>query len=165
MNVGGWLCRATALVSFTQSSASPSPLPSERQPMLAPGHPCTKNHSRVWKARHDKNSNCCCALFPGGGPGSVWRARLAIDTRNARHAGCVEQGGPLSLHSRDRAVRACLYGTANRGAWWLLFAGILIFSGSLYVMALTNLRWLGAVTPFGGLCFLAGWAWLIIAPK
>ena len=58
-----------------------------------------------------------------------------------------------------------LYGTANRGAWWLLFAGIFLFSGSLYIMALTNVRWLGAVTPFGGLCFLAGWAWLIIAPR
>jgi uncharacterized membrane protein YgdD (TMEM256/DUF423 family) len=57
-----------------------------------------------------------------------------------------------------------LYGAANRSAWWLLFAGILIFSGSLYVMALTNLRWLGAITPIGGLCFLAGWAWLVIAP-
>jgi uncharacterized membrane protein YgdD (TMEM256/DUF423 family) len=58
-----------------------------------------------------------------------------------------------------------LYGAINRGAWWLLFAGIFLFSGSLYLMALTNLRWLGAVTPFGGLCFLAGWAWLIIAPR
>jgi uncharacterized membrane protein YgdD (TMEM256/DUF423 family) len=57
-----------------------------------------------------------------------------------------------------------LFGTINRGACWLLFAGILLFSGSLYLMALTNLRWLGAITPFGGLCFLAGWAWLIIAP-
>ena len=56
------------------------------------------------------------------------------------------------------------YGTANRGAWCLLLAGIFLFSGSLYLMALTNLRWLGAVTPLGGLCFLAGWAWLIIAP-
>jgi uncharacterized membrane protein YgdD (TMEM256/DUF423 family) len=57
-----------------------------------------------------------------------------------------------------------LYGSANRGAWWLLFAGIFLFSGSLYVMALTNLRWLGSVTPLGGLCFLGGWAWLIIVP-
>jgi len=56
------------------------------------------------------------------------------------------------------------YGAANRGAWWLLFVGILLFSGSLYGMALTNLRWLGAITPLGGLCFLAGWAWLVIAP-
>ena len=58
-----------------------------------------------------------------------------------------------------------LYGTANRGAWWLLFAGIFLFSGSLYLMALTNLHLLGAVTPLGGLCFLAGWAWLVIAPS
>ena len=57
-----------------------------------------------------------------------------------------------------------LFGAINRGAWWLLFAGIFLFSGSLYLMALTNLRWLGLVTPVGGLCFLAGWAWLIIVP-
>jgi uncharacterized membrane protein YgdD (TMEM256/DUF423 family) len=57
-----------------------------------------------------------------------------------------------------------LYGSANRGAWWLLFAGIFLFSGSLYLMTLTNIRWLGAVTPLGGFCFLAGWAWLVIAP-
>jgi uncharacterized membrane protein YgdD (TMEM256/DUF423 family) len=58
-----------------------------------------------------------------------------------------------------------LYGAGNRGAWFLLSAGILLFSGSLYAMALTNMRWLGAITPLGGLCFLAGWAWLVIAPK
>ena len=60
-----------------------------------------------------------------------------------------------------------LYGSSNRGAWWLLFAGILLFSGSLYVMALTpQVRdWLGAVAPLGGLCFLAGWAWLVISPS
>jgi uncharacterized membrane protein YgdD (TMEM256/DUF423 family) len=59
-----------------------------------------------------------------------------------------------------------LYGAMNRGAWWLLFAGILLFSGSLYLMALIPQApgWLGPVTPIGGLCFLAGWAWLIIAP-
>jgi uncharacterized membrane protein YgdD (TMEM256/DUF423 family) len=59
-----------------------------------------------------------------------------------------------------------LYGPANRGAWWLLFVGIFLFSGSLYLMALIPQArdWLGAVTPFGGLCFLAGWAWLVIAP-
>jgi len=57
-----------------------------------------------------------------------------------------------------------LYGTVNRGAWCLLFAGIVLFSGSLYLMALTNVRWLGAVTPIGGLCFLGGWAWLVLVP-
>lgn len=59
-----------------------------------------------------------------------------------------------------------LYGTTNRAAWWLLFAGILLFSGSLYLMALIPQArsWVGPVTPLGGLCFLVGWAWLIIAP-
>src|ERR1700716_477722 len=68
------------------------------------------------------------------------------------------------LHAVALFVLA-LCGAANRGAWWLLFAGIFLFSGSLYMMALTNLRWLGAITPLGGLCFLAGWAWLVIAPR
>ena len=46
------------------------------------------------------------------------------------------------------------------GAWWRFLAGILIFSGSLYLLAVTNLKWLGAITPVGGLSFLVGWAWL-----
>jgi len=41
--------------------------------------------------------------------------------------------------------------------------GILLFSGSLYVLAITDLKWLGAITPIGGLSFLFGWAWLIFA--
>ncbi len=53
----------------------------------------------------------------------------------------------------------------QRSVWWLLFTGIVLFSGSLYLMALTNARWLGAITPLGGLCFLAGWAWLVLAPR
>src|SRR4051812_11156128 len=52
----------------------------------------------------------------------------------------------------------------NRVAWWLFFCGIILFSGSLYLMALTNLHTLGAITPLGGLCFLAGWAWLVVSP-
>ena len=58
-----------------------------------------------------------------------------------------------------------LHGAGNRAVYFLLLAGIVLFSGSLYAMALTNSRWLGAITPLGGLCFLAGWAWLVIAPK
>lgn len=41
---------------------------------------------------------------------------------------------------------------------WLFLIGIVLFSGSLYVLALTGIRWLGAITPFGGVAFLAGWA-------
>lgn len=43
-------------------------------------------------------------------------------------------------------------------AGWLFLAGVVLFSGSLYALALTGVRGFGAVTPFGGLAFLAGWA-------
>ena len=49
------------------------------------------------------------------------------------------------------------------GAWWSFLAGIVIFSGSLYLLAVTNIKWLGAITPVGGLSFLVGWGWLFIS--
>jgi uncharacterized membrane protein YgdD (TMEM256/DUF423 family) len=45
-------------------------------------------------------------------------------------------------------------------AGWFMFTGIVLFSGSLYVLAILNLKWLGIITPFGGLAFLI--AWLLI---
>lgn len=48
------------------------------------------------------------------------------------------------------------------GAGWAMVAGIVLFSGSLYALALTGVRALGAITPLGGLGFLAGWAMLAI---
>ncbi len=68
------------------------------------------------------------------------------------------------LHAIALLVLALL-GAGPRATWWLLFSGIVIFSGSLYLLCLTNVRWLGAVTPLGGLLFLAGWLWLAIAPR
>ncbi len=50
----------------------------------------------------------------------------------------------------------------RRGPWLALLVGILVFSGSLYVLAVTGIRWLGAITPLGGLAFLVGWCWLAI---
>lgn len=40
---------------------------------------------------------------------------------------------------------------------WLMIAGIIIFSGSLYLLSISGVRWLGAITPIGGLCFIAAW--------
>lgn len=54
-------------------------------------------------------------------------------------------------------------GAALDAAGWLFLAGSLLFSGSLYVMGVTGERWLGAVTPFGGLAILAGWIALAVA--
>jgi uncharacterized membrane protein YgdD (TMEM256/DUF423 family) len=52
---------------------------------------------------------------------------------------------------------------AATSAGYLFLAGIVLFSGSLYVLALTGIKVLGAVTPFGGLCFLAGWGAVVWA--
>lgn len=50
------------------------------------------------------------------------------------------------------------------GPWLSFFLGIVIFSGSLYLLALTNIRLLGAITPIGGISFIVGWLWLALAP-
>lgn len=54
-------------------------------------------------------------------------------------------------------------GSLTSWAGWLFAVGTVIFSGSLYALALTGLRWLGAITPLGGICFLGGWLCLALA--
>tara|TARA_Y100000590_G_C15534924_1_gene944645 strand:+ start:364 stop:732 length:369 start_codon:yes stop_codon:yes gene_type:complete len=46
---------------------------------------------------------------------------------------------------------------------YLFLFGIIIFSGSLYVLAITGIKWLGAITPIGGLLFIFGWVYIIVA--
>jgi uncharacterized membrane protein YgdD (TMEM256/DUF423 family) len=50
-------------------------------------------------------------------------------------------------------------------AGWLFVVGTLLFSGSLYLLALTGTRWLGAITPLGGVAFLAGWLCLALSAR
>ncbi len=69
-------------------------------------------------------------------------------------------------HALGLLVMAALAGRLQGGmavTWtgWLFLAGMVLFSGSLYLLALTGVRWLGAITPLGGVCFLAGWALLV----
>lgn len=49
--------------------------------------------------------------------------------------------------------------------WWYFLLGIVVFSGSLYLLAVTNQRWWGAVTPIGGISFLLGWGLLAWRPE
>ncbi len=51
-----------------------------------------------------------------------------------------------------------------RVPWFAFLIGIVIFSGSLYLLAVTNQKWLGAITPFGGVSFIVGWVCLILHP-
>jgi uncharacterized membrane protein YgdD (TMEM256/DUF423 family) len=104
-----------------------------------------------------------CLLAVALGAFGAHSLRSTLDMR-----GTLEVWNKAVLYHFIHAIALlvlALYGTVNRGAWWLVFAGILLFSGSLYAIALTNVRWFGPVTPLGGLCFLAGWIWLIIAPQ
>lgn len=48
-------------------------------------------------------------------------------------------------------------------AGWGFFVGVLLFSGSLYLLAITGMKWLGAITPIGGVAFLFGWIWFSIS--
>ncbi len=52
--------------------------------------------------------------------------------------------------------------SALRWAGWLFVEGIVLFSGSLYIYAVTDISWLGMITPFGGIAFLAAWILLIV---
>src|SRR3954471_22677731 len=56
-------------------------------------------------------------------------------------------------------------GTVAKLSFQLFTAGIVIFSGSLYVLAVTDLKWLGAITPIGGVCLIAGWIALACCPR
>ena len=70
------------------------------------------------------------------------------------HAQALLAVGLLAERRPSRAAAA---------AGWLFAAGIALFSGSLYALALTGIGWLGAITPLGGVAFLAGWAALAVA--
>ena len=73
-----------------------------------------------------------------------------------------ETGARYHMYHAVAMVLAGLL-VATRGAataGWLFQAGIVLFSGSLYALALTDVKVLGAITPLGGLAFLAGWLWL-----
>jgi len=76
-----------------------------------------------------------------------------------------ETGARYQLYHALALLAVALAATLRPGAgWalpgWLFTAGIVVFSGSLYVLALSGVRWLGAITPLGGVALLAGWATL-----
>ena len=111
-------------------------------------------------------------------------ALLAVAAGAFGAHGLRERLTPDLLAGYETAVRyhlfhaLALFGVAwAAGRWgavlttwagWLFLAGTAVFSGSLYLLALTGARWLGAITPAGGVCFLAGWvclAWGIAAAR
>jgi uncharacterized membrane protein YgdD (TMEM256/DUF423 family) len=93
------------------------------------------------------------------------KARLGADLLAAFETGVRYQ----MFHALALLAAAWAYtrwpGALVLTSGWLFVAGTLLFSGSLYALALTGVRGLGIITPFGGLAFLAGWlclAWTAI---
>jgi uncharacterized membrane protein YgdD (TMEM256/DUF423 family) len=101
------------------------------------------------------------AVAAGAFGAHALKARLPQDLLSAWQTGVQYHGwhalalalvGVLLQQSPDRPGLAL--------AGWCFVAGVVLFSGSLYALALTGVRGLGAITPFGGVAFLAGWATL-----
>ncbi len=72
------------------------------------------------------------------------------------------------IHALGLILIGLLAGLWGSGTWlnaagWALLTGIIIFSGSLYMLSMTGIKWLGAITPIGGVAFLIGWILVVVA--
>jgi len=85
----------------------------------------------------------------------VWEVGVRYHVYHA--IGLVLAGLLAILAERDAAARGVLPRPGTRAAAIAFLLGIAVFSGSLYALALTGLRWLGAITPIGGVAFIVGW--------
>lgn len=91
----------------------------------------------------------------------VLKERLAPDLLEIFEVG-VRYHAYHALALLGCACAAERIGRAAGVATWAFAIGIIIFAGSLYTLALTDLRWLGAITPIGGVAFLVGWTAIAI---
>src|SRR5512138_1351651 len=100
--------------------------------------------------------NAAVAVAAGAFAAHGLRNRL-----EARALEVFETGARYHMYHALAIILAALVATSGaRTAGWIFQAGIVLFSGSLYALALTDVKVLGAITPIGGLGFLVGWLWL-----
>lgn len=85
------------------------------------------------------------------------KSRLSVEMLNAFEVGVRYQVYHAFALMAVAWALARWPGTLVITSGWLFVIGTLLFSGSLYLLSLTGVRWLGAITPLGGLAFLAGW--------
>jgi uncharacterized membrane protein YgdD (TMEM256/DUF423 family) len=108
------------------------------------------------------SASALVAVAAGAFGAHTLRARLTPDL-----LAVFETGARYQMYHALALLAAAWALTRWPGPWpvragWLFVVGTLLFSGSLYALALSGVRWLGAVTPFGGLAFLAGWLCLLL---
>jgi len=103
------------------------------------------------------------AVAAGAFGSHALRARLAPDLVAAFETGARYQMYHALALLLTAAILPRMAGKAIVAAGWCFVGGIVLFSGSLYLLAVTGVTVLGAITPIGGVAFLAGWLSLIIA--
>jgi uncharacterized membrane protein YgdD (TMEM256/DUF423 family) len=96
----------------------------------------------------------------GSVPGGLTTERLQANFQTATH---YQMYCALAILAVGLMAQAGRSGASLDAAGWLLLVGSLIFSGSLYVLCITGEKWLGMITPIGGVAMLAGWIALAIA--
>lgn len=107
---------------------------------------------------------CAAAVAAGAFGAHALKARLAPDLL-AVYRTAVEYhfSHALGLVLVGIVASRMADATFATASGWVMLAGIALFSGSLYLLALTGTRWLGAVTPLGGLAFMVAWVLLAVA--
>jgi uncharacterized membrane protein YgdD (TMEM256/DUF423 family) len=105
--------------------------------------------------------NGAIAIAAGAFGAHALKERLSRDALAAFETGARYQ----MYHALAIVLCGVLAGSVAgaRLSGWMMQAGIVLFSGSLYVLALADVKALGAITPFGGLALIAGWVWLAIS--
>jgi uncharacterized membrane protein YgdD (TMEM256/DUF423 family) len=98
------------------------------------------------------------AVAAGAFGAHALRARLPADLLAVWQTGAQYQLAHALALLAAGLLAGRSQGAATAAAGWLFLAGTVLFSGSLYALALSGLRGLGAVTPLGGVAFLGGWA-------
>lgn len=105
--------------------------------------------------------NAALAVAAGAFAAHGLRSRLEV-----RALEIFETGARYQMYHALGMILCAVLAASVPGAktaGWLLQAGIVVFSGSLYALSLSDVKILGAITPLGGLAFLAGWVWLAIS--
>jgi len=103
-------------------------------------------------------SNAALVVMLGAFGAHALKTRLSSDMMAVYHTSILYH----AIHALGLIaigmVAAWLPGSGYlKWAGWMMLAGILLFSGSLYVMSVTGVRWLGAITPIGGVAFILAW--------
>ncbi|HEX6669160.1 MAG TPA: DUF423 domain-containing protein [Gemmatimonadales bacterium] len=108
------------------------------------------------------STSALVAVAAGAFGAHALRARLTPDL-----LAVFETGARYQMYHAFALLASAWAVTRWPGPWpvragWLFLIGTIVFSGSLYALALSGVRWLGAVTPLGGAAFLAGWLCLLL---